>query len=724
MPEFDCGSSHIARARLRNSTSGDLSYNAELYLVIGDSKQATSGLIDFSIPAGQEKSVDFPVTMPDTPGTYQVYLDIWVGNELIIQGIADPVTVSALPNFEVNDLRIEPSEHYVGQPVEISVKVMNVGLSQGSYTVQCALEAPSGATANLSKTVTLDPNQSQQVTFTMVANEAGTHLVYIDGLSASFEVLAVQGRLTGYITNADTGAAIPGASVFVDGAFDTYSDSPGGGYLTGYYFYGLHIVTVVANNCMTTDFNVDLQESLLHIDFQLHSLTPVDGWPADVEITEVTVSPTVVNVGETVTIKVAVDIPYPIPLPYLGIGTVYVNGTAITREWSAPWRNPYIPFEYVATTIGTFTAVARDKSAIFEVRAVEAGKFYDPYGRIFTPKATKVLCEGEEMPVSNNIWWTDHQISESDVTVLECWPSYVTVTEWTFSSQYEWLFDSGWYNTITPVSWTPLDFYFESEDELASVLGPGRGVLCPYCGRRFSKSGWTLTLAYMMIDHIKTSHPLSCPYCETDMTFCTSAVNRGKAWIDHLREAHGIEPPEVNITPLYETVHEYYSAPVAGYSNDEDYLLATGHHAPLQGEVFIQGMDLIEPSNSAFFDAFNATIGVIEKGYFVPRLFRRSVIGALKLSVPCLTGKSWTCQIAGYGTDNVWGTGLAPEIYLTFQGEGDLVKIESGVLPSHSSILAFVFNYDNQVLVIAKSHAILHLSRDASSINTKLWEDC
>ena len=98
---------------------------------------------------------------------------------------------------------------------------------------------------------------------------------------------------------------------------------------------------------------------------------------------------------------------------------------------------------------------------------------------------------------------------------------------------------------------------------------------CPYCGKEIGENalwGWqpqNEVIIRKVINHIKSSHPLSCPYCNEDFTFagcattegCTEGIPRLEVLQEHMRIVHGIipEPPEVNFYPLAAAV--FYQNP-------------------------------------------------------------------------------------------------------------------------------------------------------------------
>jgi len=102
-PEFEGGSTHVARATLTNNTAKDWTYDIELYL--GVTKEATSGVGSVTIAAGASQVVDFTVTMPLVEGTYPVYLDVMVDTALIKHyQTTEDVTIAISPAITVGPI--------------------------------------------------------------------------------------------------------------------------------------------------------------------------------------------------------------------------------------------------------------------------------------------------------------------------------------------------------------------------------------------------------------------------------------------------------------------------------------------------------------------------------------------------------------------------------------------------------------------------------------------
>jgi len=99
---FEPSSVHTAKVRVRNPSTVSFSYTAELYLgkYEGDKKATKS--VSFTLTAGQEKDVDFSITMPAVQDIYHVYLDIYHEGTVIAKYTAtQDVQVYTAPKIEI-----------------------------------------------------------------------------------------------------------------------------------------------------------------------------------------------------------------------------------------------------------------------------------------------------------------------------------------------------------------------------------------------------------------------------------------------------------------------------------------------------------------------------------------------------------------------------------------------------------------------------------------------
>lgn len=102
-PAFEAGSIHTATARLTNPTAKAFTYTTELYL--GVTKVVTSGVGSVTIPAGGSVDVSYTVTMPLVEAEYEVYLDVWVGTELLAHYKAtENITIAISPAIDVGPI--------------------------------------------------------------------------------------------------------------------------------------------------------------------------------------------------------------------------------------------------------------------------------------------------------------------------------------------------------------------------------------------------------------------------------------------------------------------------------------------------------------------------------------------------------------------------------------------------------------------------------------------
>jgi len=107
----------------------------------------------------------------------------------VIGRIFTPPTPPAVPEpaaFTTSGLMVSPSEVNVGETVTITVSVANTGGTEGTYATILNINGVKEA----EKSVTVDAGDSKIVTFSVTKQEPGSYSVAVDGLSASFTVVA------------------------------------------------------------------------------------------------------------------------------------------------------------------------------------------------------------------------------------------------------------------------------------------------------------------------------------------------------------------------------------------------------------------------------------------------------------------------------------------------------------------------------------------------------
>ncbi|MCK5604071.1 hypothetical protein KAR91_19445 [Candidatus Pacearchaeota archaeon] len=94
-------------------------------------------------------------------------------------------TTGTDPEFTISDLIISPIEVNTGQDVTISATIKESANNSGNYE---AILKINGAVEER-KTVLVEPNGSEQVSFTLSKNVAGTYSVDLNGLKGTFTAI-------------------------------------------------------------------------------------------------------------------------------------------------------------------------------------------------------------------------------------------------------------------------------------------------------------------------------------------------------------------------------------------------------------------------------------------------------------------------------------------------------------------------------------------------------
>ena len=99
MPQFAPSAQKTAVAPITVAPAG-LNCEVELFLGPNDATPVASSGIRTFLSTGSPQQVSFPITMPASPGTYHVYVDVYAGGQLILAYIGSEdviIQVPALP---------------------------------------------------------------------------------------------------------------------------------------------------------------------------------------------------------------------------------------------------------------------------------------------------------------------------------------------------------------------------------------------------------------------------------------------------------------------------------------------------------------------------------------------------------------------------------------------------------------------------------------------------
>lgn len=119
MPQFYPAETKTARTTMRNPTAREFSYAAAIILGVPEIARSE---VSVSIPAGEEKQVSFPVTIPSQTGVYPVHISVdSEGRNIGIYRATEDLEVVSWRWQYVLDLRAQDSN------VDYRVRVTNPG---------------------------------------------------------------------------------------------------------------------------------------------------------------------------------------------------------------------------------------------------------------------------------------------------------------------------------------------------------------------------------------------------------------------------------------------------------------------------------------------------------------------------------------------------------------------------------------------------------------------
>jgi PKD repeat protein len=132
---------------------------------------------------GSSSMQNNPIHEYSTSGEFVVYLTV-TDDEGMVHTTTRIINVVDLAEFEVSNLSIKPELVMVGEPIMFSATCVNIGGSQGSYTIALKVDGE----AIDEKTVNLESGESKTVSFEIVSVNEGTYSVDVNGLKGTFTV--------------------------------------------------------------------------------------------------------------------------------------------------------------------------------------------------------------------------------------------------------------------------------------------------------------------------------------------------------------------------------------------------------------------------------------------------------------------------------------------------------------------------------------------------------
>jgi hypothetical protein len=159
------------------TNSGDISARYTLTLKVRGMNVINN---EISILGGSSETVTF-FTVPETAGEYLVDLNGLTGSFSAIDTI---IPRSSNTVFEVNSLIVSPQVVQPGQPVTVSLSVINTSLQSSTYRAIVEVNHTPIETRN----VILAPGEMKTLSFTLVESVVGVYTVEVAGMSDNFKV--------------------------------------------------------------------------------------------------------------------------------------------------------------------------------------------------------------------------------------------------------------------------------------------------------------------------------------------------------------------------------------------------------------------------------------------------------------------------------------------------------------------------------------------------------
>ncbi|KON30972.1 hypothetical protein AC477_04550 [miscellaneous Crenarchaeota group-1 archaeon SG8-32-1] len=160
------------------TNTGDEVGNFEMILYLNDIQKSTR---DVQLDSGETKTEEFEI-VEQSEGTYIVK----VGDKTKTFEITSEAEPPKPAEFQVTELRVNPSSVLAGEVIVISVTVTNIGEESGTYSVNLNIDQNLRETIN----VTLSGGAIRVVEFEVTETDPGSYNVEIDGQSGLYTVEA------------------------------------------------------------------------------------------------------------------------------------------------------------------------------------------------------------------------------------------------------------------------------------------------------------------------------------------------------------------------------------------------------------------------------------------------------------------------------------------------------------------------------------------------------
>jgi hypothetical protein len=383
---------------------------------------------------------------------------IMVGAGVVVAGIAGLGLYSLLKSrkpqqpegITLSNLLITPTTVAPGETVTISVLVNNHSASIVSTVITL------GGDVTGSQAVDIDASSSKTVSFIATPTAEGTYHVTVDGLSGTFICTSephgdivfsdlvispptcIQGEIvTISVTATNNGNAHEVIGVTLSIAGDKYDDTTQLTKQIGLEAGASKVVTFTFQPTVAETYTVTIEN--LSATLVVNPGPSWPGWTEGTVVYDITVTPDVLYLGQTVQIGVYIQGPWPATYPMNLEARVYVDGTTLSKVFTIEFRNPTLLFTFTPAKIGDYMVTAQDKTATFTVLENPLGTYYSPFGGTRMPLCTDIVLPDVQPFTYPYVYppfsWPGGDLKYSDLvaaTDIGGWPTRSPVSRFTF----------------------------------------------------------------------------------------------------------------------------------------------------------------------------------------------------------------------------------------------------------------------------------------------------